>query len=127
MSRIRASSIGFCVSAVVMLSTCHKPRSEGYRRIELFSAGKSQVTFMCLVRAHQPDTFVGTTPWVFELDVGTGPECMCGTPCRITKTSVGTDSMWMRAFDRESLRLDKYVADLIYFDMRSWECYKGKP
>ncbi len=127
MLKFRRSGIGFCVLGVVLVMACHKPLSEGYRRIELLSAGKSRVTFMCLVRAHSPDTFVGTTPWVLELDVGTGPECMCGTPCRITRTSDGTDSMWMRAFDRESLRLDKYVAGLIYFDMRSWECYKGKP
>jgi len=119
-----------CALSVVMVVACARTKSEGYRRVELFSAGHRQIEFMCLIGSHFPDTFVGTTPWQIELDLDTMGECICGTQCWILKTSAGTDRMWMWGFDRESLRLDKYVAspsDRIHFQMRGWHCYEGKP
>lgn len=119
-----------CALSVVTVVACARTKSEGYRRVELFSAGHRQIEFMCLIGSHSLDTFVGTTPWQLELDLDTMHECICGTSCRIMKTSAGTDRMWMWAFDHESLKLDKYVAipsDRIFFHMRSWICYEGKP
>ncbi len=119
------------ICAIVAIVTCSgPPKGEGYRRVELFSAGKSKIEFMCLIGCHSYDTFVGTTPWKLELDLDTINECICGTYCRVMRTNPGPDRLWVWAFDRESLRLDKYLAsphDTVFFHMRSWNCYQGKP
>jgi len=120
-----------CALVTAAVLTCGgPPKGEAYRRVELFSAGNSKIEFVCLIGRHSLDTFVGTTPWKLELDLDTMNECICGTDCMIMRTTPGPDRMWMWAFDRESLRLDKYVAvpsDRIHFHMRSWICYEGKP
>lgn len=57
-------------------------------------------------------------------------ECICGTHCLVLRTSAGPDRLWVWEFDRESLRLDKYLgspSDTGFFHMRSWICYQGKP
>jgi hypothetical protein len=85
---------------------------------------------MCLIGSHSYDTFVGTTPWKLELDLDTMNECIGGTHCRVLRTWAGPDRLWVWAFDRDSLRLDKYLAsptDTVHFHMRSWICYQGKP
>ena len=113
-----------------MLVACAKPKSEGYRRVEIFSAGKSKIEFTCMLGIHSWDTFVGTTPWQIELDLDTMNECICGTHCRILRTNPGPDKLWVWGFDRDSLRLEKYLVtqfDTVYFHMRSWICYQGKP
>ncbi len=123
-------SAAVCVLAVVLTLACHKPRSETYRRIELFSAGHRQIEFMCLLRFHNYDTFVGTTPWQFELDLDTMGWTLYGARCRIIRLSPASDRLWMWGFDGESLRLDKYSAspsDEIEFDLASWFCFRGKP
>jgi len=130
MINIRPGSIGFCVFAVAMLFACHKPRSETYRRVEIFSAGQSRIEFTCMVGRHSWDTFVATTPWQLELDLDTMHECMCGTHCRIMRSEPGPDKLWVWGFDGDSLRLAKYVAtqfDTVDFHMRTWICYQGKP
>jgi hypothetical protein len=130
MLKIRPSSIGFCALGVVMVIACHKPRSEGYRRVEFFSAGKSRLEFTCMIGRHSWDTFVGTTPWQIELDLDTMHECICGTHCRITRSEPGPDKLWVWGFDGDSLRLDKYLvspSDTVDFHMRSWICYQGEP
>jgi len=124
-------ALTLCALVVVAVVTCARPpRSETYRRIELFSAGDSKIEFTCLIRCHSYDTFVGTTPWRLELDLDTMNECIGGTFCRVLRTSPGPDRLWMWAFDRESLRLDKYLAspdDTVFFHLRSWICYQGRP
>jgi hypothetical protein len=130
MINIRSGSIGLCVFAVAMLFACHKPRSETYRRVEIFSAGHKQIEFKCLLTFHNHDTFVGTTPWQLDLDLDTMSWCMCGPRCRIIRLSPASDRLWMWGFDGESLRLDKYSAlpsDEIEFNLDDWFCYKGKP
>lgn len=125
------SALTLCALVAVACVSCAKPpRGEGYRRVELFSAGKSKIEFMCLIGSHSHDTFVGTTPWKLELDVDTMNECIGGTFCRVLRTNPGPDRMWVWAFDRESLKLDKYLAsphDTVFFHMRSWICYQGRP
>ncbi len=120
-----------CALAAAMVAACAGPsKGEGYRRVELFSAGHRQIEFVCLIGSHSQDTFAGTTPWQLELDLDTMNECICGTHCRVLRTSPASDRLWVWAFDRESLRLDKYLAspsDTVYFHMRSWICYEGKP
>ena len=126
----RAALLACAVAAIAGMTCAGRPRSEGYRRVELFSAGKSKIEFTCLIGRHSYDTFVGTTPWQIELDLDTMHECICGTHCLITRTNPGPDRLWMWAFDRDSLRLDKYITsphDTIHFHMRSWNCYQGKP
>jgi hypothetical protein len=116
--------------ALAVLACARPPRSETYRRVELFSAGSTRIEFMCMIGSHSYNTFVGTTPWKLELDLDTMNEYIGGTFCRVLRTSQGPNRMWMWALDRESLRLDKYLAsphDTVFFHMRSWICYQGKP
>jgi hypothetical protein len=118
------------IYALAALVTCSPPKGEGYRRVELFSAGNSQIEFTCLIGCHSYDTFVGTTPWKLELDLDTMDECIGGTRCRVLRSDPGQDRLWVWAFDRDSLRLDKYLAspsDTVFFHMRSWICDQGKP
>jgi len=128
MLKIRLSSIGFCVLGVVMVVACHKPRSDTYRRIEFFSAGKSKIAFTCLVGI-PTDTFRATTPWSIEMDLDT----MDGSwpyRIRVLRAEPGPDKLWVWGFDRDSLRLAKYLAtqfDNVDFDMRYWICWQGKP
>jgi hypothetical protein len=116
--------------AVTVVTCARLPKGEGYRKVELFSAGDRQIEFACLIGSHSCDTYVGTTPWRLELDLDTMNECIGGTHCRVLRTWAGPDRLWVWAFDRDSLRLDKYLAsptDTVHFHMRSWICYQGKP
>jgi len=116
--------------SALMAVACARPKSEGYRRVELFSAGHGQIEFTCVLAFHSHDTFDGTTPWQLELDLDTMGWCMCGARCRVIRLTPESDRLWVWAFDRESLRLDKYSAlpsDVVEFNLDSWFCYRGKP
>jgi len=88
-------ALTICALVALAAMTCARPKGEGYRRVELFSAGKSEIAFMCLVGCHSYDTFVGTTPWKLELDLDTLNECIGGTFCRILRTNPGSDRLWV--------------------------------
>ncbi|MBM3331964.1 hypothetical protein FJY68_08970 [candidate division WOR-3 bacterium] len=128
MCKTRPDRVWLCVFAVATLFACHKPRSEGYRRIELFSTGKSSIEFTCLIGI-PADTHRFTTPWSIELDLDT----MGGSwpdRCRVSRANPGPDKLWVWASDRDSLRLARYLAtqfDTVGFLMQSWICYQGKP
>lgn len=129
MLKIRFRSIALCALAVVIAAGCHKPRGEGYRRIELFSAGSSKIEFRCLINVYSCDTFVATTPWTFEMDLDTIDDWWAGR-CRVSRTEPGPDELWVWAYDRDSLRGAKYLAtqfDTVDIDLWSWICYQGKP
>jgi hypothetical protein len=122
-------SLAACALSVVLVVACAKPKGEGYRRVEIFSAGSSRIEFRCLMNIQLCETFVATTPWTFEMDLDTIDDWWAGR-CRVSRIEPGPDKLWVWAFDRESLRMAKYLAtqfDTVDMDMSIWNCYKGKP
>jgi hypothetical protein len=118
-----------CALSVVTVVACARTKSEGYRRVEFFSAGYSKIEFRCQIGVYQHDTIVATTPWTLELDLDTLPGSW-DDRCRVTRTNPGPDKLWVWAFDRESLRMAKYLAtqfDTVDIDLGSWICYRGRP
>jgi len=129
MFRIRPGRIGLCVLAAVAVFACHEPRTETYRRVELFSAGKTRIEFTCLSGTCPGKTYEAATPWTLEMDLDTIDDWGAGR-IRVFRSDPGPDKLWIWAFDRDSLRMTKYDAtqfDTVDIDLWNWHCYRGRP
>jgi hypothetical protein len=132
-SRVTAAivwpTMAICVLSVVLMAACAKPRSDGYRRVEIFSAGSSKIQFRCLINVYSCDTFVATTPWKIEMDLDTIDDWYAGR-VRVSRANPGPDKLWVWGYDRDSLRIAKCLAtqfDTVDIDLWNWYSYRDKP
>ena len=104
MTNTRRVAVGLALVASAFLPGCRQtPKSESYRRIEVSASPGKHTAFVCMIGIHYWKTYEPTTPWVFEVDLDTMHECLCGTHCRVFKTTADSETLWVEGFDRDSL------------------------
>lgn len=127
MTHARRVAVGLALVALAILVGCRQtPKGEAYRRIEVSASPGKHTAFVCMIGIHSWKTYEPTTPWVFEVDLDTMHECICGTHCRIFKTTADSETLWVEGFDRDSLRMTVPLvspSETLFAGLHSWFRY----